>query len=133
MPNPNVGAPSLLTASPSRFRIFVLSSSSTDPVASATSSTPRTVSSREASTGGFGGVSSSIEMSSPFPVTTASVPAYDSVNKVVKARLTVSVRMYVPLIIPTPRTIAIAVRTARSLRPARPRRATLITLRRLLP
>ena len=93
MPNPKVGAPSELSASPSRFRIFVLRSSSTDPDASATSSTPRTVSRSEASTGGFGGASPSIEMSSPLPVTTASVPAYDSVNSVLKARSIVSVRM----------------------------------------
>ena len=47
----------------------------------------------DASTGGVGGYSPSIEMSSPLPVTTASVPAYDSVNRVVNARSIVSVRM----------------------------------------
>ena len=67
MPNPNVGAPSELTASPSGVRIFVLRSSSTVPVASATPSTPRTVSSSDASTGGLGGASPSIEMSRPLP------------------------------------------------------------------
>ena len=124
MPNPSVGQPSELTGSPSESRSFVLSSSATLPVASATSSTPRTTSSSDASIGGGGGFSPSIEMSSPRPVTTASVPAYDSVKRFVNALWTVSVRMYVPLIIATPRTIAMPVRTARSLRPARPRRAT---------
>jgi hypothetical protein len=38
----------------------------------------------------------------------------------------VSVRTYVPLIIATPRTMAIAVSAARSFRPARPLRATAI-------
>ena len=71
----------------------MLRSSRIDPVARATWSTPRTVSSSDASTGGLGGASPSIEMSSPRPVTTASVPAYDSVKRVVKARLIVSVRM----------------------------------------
>ena len=93
MPNPKVGAPSELTDFPSGVRIFVLRSSSTVPVASATPSTPRTVSSNDASTGGSGGLSPSIEMSSPRPVTTASVPAYDSVKSVVNARSIVSVRM----------------------------------------
>ena len=93
MPKPNVGAPSELSASPSGERIFVLRSSRIEPVASATPSMPRTVSSSETSTGGLGGCSPSIEMSSPRPVTTASVPAYDSVKSVVKARSIVSVRM----------------------------------------
>ena len=75
MPNPSVGQPSELTASPSEVRSLVLSSSATLPVASATPSTPRTTSSNDASTGGSGGFSPSIEMSRPRPVTTASVPA----------------------------------------------------------
>jgi hypothetical protein len=74
IPNPN-DRTTELTDFPSGVRILVLSSSSTVPVASATSSTPRTVSSTDAGTGGVGGDSPSIEMSSPFPVTTASVPA----------------------------------------------------------
>ena len=93
MPKPNVGAPSELTASPSGERIFVLRSSRIEPVASATPSTPRTVSSSDASTGGLGGCSPSIEMSGPLPITTASVPAYDSVKSVLNALSIVSVRM----------------------------------------
>src|SRR5947208_1427642 len=49
------------------------------------------------------------------------------VNTVEKADLIVSVRMYVPLTIATPMTIAIAVSEARTLRPSRPFSATRIT------
>ena len=93
MPKPSVGQPSEFTASPSEVRIFVFRSSSTLPVASATSSTSRTTSRSEASTGGAGGFSPSIEMSRPLPVTTASVPAYESTRRLVNAFWTVSVRM----------------------------------------
>ena len=93
IPNPSVGHPSELTASPSGVRTFVFCSSSTLPVASATPSAPRTVSSTDSSTGGLGGFSPSTEMSRPFPVTTASVPAYESTRRFVNARWTVSVRM----------------------------------------
>jgi hypothetical protein len=74
-------------------RTFVLLSSRTLPVASATPSTPRTSSRIDASIGGGGGLSPSIEMSSPLPVTTASVPAYESTSSSLKACWTVSVRM----------------------------------------
>ncbi len=93
MPKPSVGQPSEFTDSPSGVRSFVLFSSRMLPVASATPSTPRTVSRSEASTGGGGGLLPSIEMSSPLPVTTASVPAYESTSSSLNARWTVSVRM----------------------------------------
>ena len=92
MPNPKVGAPSELTASPSFVRIFVSDSSRTLPVASATSGTPRTISSTDSATGGLSTLSPSTEMSRPLPVTTASVPAYDSEKRFLKARSIVSVR-----------------------------------------
>ena len=94
MPKPKVGAPSELTASPSGVRIFASTSSKIWPVASSTSGTPRTVSSSPSSIGdGSARFSPSIETSSPRPVTTASVPWYDSVKSCLTARSTVSVRM----------------------------------------
>ena len=93
MPKPKVGAPSELTASPSGVRIFVLTSSKIWPVASSTSGTPRTVSSSPSSIGGSGGAVAVDRDVEPRPVTTASVPSYDSVKSCLKARSTVSVRM----------------------------------------
>jgi hypothetical protein len=55
-----------------------------------------------------------------FPVITASAFLYDSLKIDVNAPLIVSVRMKVPQIIATPRTIARPVNRARSLRPASP-------------
>jgi hypothetical protein len=61
-------------------------------------------------------------MSAPCPLTITSVPAYDSSKMVENALSIVSVRTYVPLIIATPRTIAIIVSEVRNFRPARLRR-----------
>ena len=61
------------------------------------------------------------------PVTTASAFWNETVKIVSKPFLIVSVRTYVPDTIATPSTIANAVRSARSFRPARPLSATLIT------
>ena len=58
---------------------------------------------------------------------TAFEPWRTSLKMLSKARSIESVRTYVPLTIATPRTIAIAVRAALSLRPRRPLRATRIT------
>ena len=69
----------------------------------------------------------SVFLNATFPVMTASLFWYACVEIVLKAFLIVSVRTKVPLTIATPRMIAKAVSEARSLRPARPRRATVIT------
>jgi hypothetical protein len=127
IPKPKLGAPPVLIASPSGFRIFVFVSSRMLPVARPTSGTARTVSRRAASTGGAGAASPSIEMSGPWPCTTASVPARDSVKRFENALSIVSVRTYVPLIIATPRTIAMPVRAARSFRVRSPRSAKPVT------
>ena len=58
------------------------------------------------------------------PLITMSAFLYDWPTIVSKPAFIVSVRTYVPLIIATPSTIAIAVNDARNLRPARPLRAT---------
>ena len=58
------------------------------------------------------------------PVITAAVSWYEPAKIWSNAALIVSVRTYVPLTIATPRTIASAVRKARSLRPASPLSAT---------
>ena len=63
------------------------------------------------------------------PLTIASVCEYEDVKIVWNARSIVSVRTNVPLTIATPRTIANAVSTVRSLRPARPLRATFLISR----
>jgi hypothetical protein len=60
------------------------------------------------------------------PVTTASVPAYDSAKIVLNALSIVSVRTKVPLTIATPSTTASDVSAARNFRPASPLSATLI-------
>ena len=57
---------------------------------------------------------------------TASVPWSDSVKMPSNAFFIVSVRTNVPLTMDTPMTTASAVRSARTLRPARPLSATLI-------
>ena len=83
---------------------------------------------RSSTSSGMGGVCALVPwklMSDSAPLTTASVPAYDSTKIVSNARSIVSVSTYVPLTIATPRTIAIAVSSERSLRPARPLSATL--------
>src|SRR5205814_7189999 len=64
-------------------------------------------------------------LNATLPLITASECANESLTTFVNAAVIVSVRTYVPLIIETPRTIAIAVRTVRSLRPKSPLSATL--------
>ena len=61
------------------------------------------------------------------PEMTASAVEYAAVKMLSKPFLIESVRTYVPLTIATPRTIAIAVSAARSLRPSNPFSATRIT------
>ncbi len=63
------------------------------------------------------------------PSITASVSSYDAANRPSKVFCIVSVRMNVPLTIETPMTIANAVSSARTLRPASPLRATAIIVR----
>ena len=92
IPSPNDGAPPVLTALPSGFRIFVAVSSCTEPAASSTLGSARTRSRSDAGTDGAWAVVPSKEMSGAFPVIAASVPAYDSEKIVSNAELIVSVR-----------------------------------------
>ena len=92
-PEPSVGQPLEFTASPSGgedLRVPLVEDAAGrqgDLVDAAPTSRS------EASTGGVGGFSPSMEMSRPLPVTTASVPAYRSTRRSLNARWTVSVRM----------------------------------------
>src|SRR5688500_8526393 len=104
--------------------ILTAVSSKTLPAAASTDETLRTCSRMSSGIGGAVAVSPSKLMSDSAAVTTASVPAYDWTKMRSKARSIASVRTSVPLIIDTPRTIASAVRSARSFRPARPLSAT---------
>ncbi len=132
-PNANEGAPPVSIGSPSGLSSLVWKSL-TEPVATSTPSTARTCSRTSSGIGGGCDCSPSKLMSAPLPVTTASVPAYDSTKMALNALSIVSVSTYAPLIIATPRTIAIAVSTVRNLRPARPRSATpIIPTRSLRP
>src|SRR5436309_15777699 len=99
------------------------------PAASDTWESPRTrVSSDPDSDGGALRLPLSLPVPiALLPVITASACAYARVNTVENAALIVSVRMYVPLTIATPRTIAIAVNAALSFRPSSPFRATRVT------
>jgi hypothetical protein len=133
MPNANDGAPPVSIGSPSGLSSLVWGSV-TEPVATSTPSTARTCSRAFSGIGGASDCSPSKLMSAPLPLTTASVPAYDSTKIALNALSIVSVSTYAPLIIATPRTIAIAVSTVRNLRPARPRSATpIIATRSLRP
>ena len=118
MPKANDGAPPVSIGSPSGRSSFVWKSC-TDPVATSTPSTSRTRSSVSSGTGGASADSPSKLKPGSFPVTTASVPAYESTKIASNALSIVSVRTYAPLIIATPSTIASAVSAVRSLRPAR--------------
>jgi hypothetical protein len=126
---PRLGAPPLVSTFPSF--LMICASPATPPSAAATPSIcfvfSRSLCGSVACTKPVS--PSLVGSNAVFAVTTAFVPRYDSLKIVSKACWIVSVRTYVPLIIATPRTIAIAVRAARSLRPSRPRTATRITAR----
>ena len=91
----------------------------TEPAATSTPSTARTLSSVASGIGGASADSPSKLKPGSLPVTTASVPAYESTKIASNALSIVSVSTYAPLIIATPSTIASAVSAVRSLRPAR--------------
>ena len=93
MSRPNASEAVLLPpiSSPSAVSSFVWKSW-TEPVATSTPSTARTRSSSSSGTGGAAADSPSKLMSAPLPVTTASVPAYESTKIWSKARSIVSVR-----------------------------------------
>ena len=91
------------------------------PAAASTSGSAR-ISSRTLS--GTGARPLEENSSSCLPLTTASVPAYDSLKMLSKAFWKVSVRTYVPLTIAMPSTTARAVSRLRILRPAIPRSVT---------
>ncbi len=123
---PRFGAPPLTTALPSR-PISVVDSLSTPPSASATPSTPRTSSSTLSSKGGAVAPLPSERSNAALPVMTALDPLRTSVKIWSKAWSIESVRMYVPLTMVTPSTIASAVRIVLSFRPRRPLSANRVT------
>ena len=92
MPKPRLGEPCVLMALPSEPMIFVLVSSATLPVASATPGRSRTSLRIEASTDGCSDWFPWKLMSAPLPETMTSVPAYDSSKISEKALSIVSVR-----------------------------------------
>ena len=91
MPNANAGAPPVSIASPSGRSSFVWKSW-TEPVATSTPSTARTRSSVSSGIGGAWADSPSKLMPASLPVTTASVPAYESTKIASNALSIVSVR-----------------------------------------
>ena len=91
MPNANDGEPPVSIASPSGRSSFVCRSC-TEPTAISTPSTPRTVSSVSSGIGGGSGDSPSKLKPGSLPVTTASVPAYESTKIASNALSIVSVR-----------------------------------------
>jgi hypothetical protein len=125
-PKPKAGAPPVSTTLSFLSRIFAALASTTRPVAAATLGCCRTSGSKEAGIDGLS-LPSPSNLTACLPLITASVPAYCSVKMFLKAESIASVSTSVPLVIATPSTIANAVSTARSLRPARPRSATRIT------
>jgi hypothetical protein len=127
MPKPNDGAPFVSTTLPFLSRIFASAWSATFPAAASTFGSVRTRARSDCGTDGDCAMSPSKLMPAALPVTTASVPAYDSLKMLLNASSIASVSTSVPLIMATPRTIAIEVSAARSFRPARPRSATRIT------
>jgi hypothetical protein len=98
-------------------------SSSIEPVAEATSGS-RSTRVRTSAGNDVAPESPSSDAKATLPVITASVFSYERWVIVSKPFLIVSVRMNVPLTIATPRTIARAVISERSLRPASPLSAT---------
>jgi hypothetical protein len=90
-PKPKLGAPIVSIALPFRLRIFVCSST-TLPAASRTPSSDRTRPSRFWETGSAAASEPSKEIPDLWPVTTASVPAYDSTKIASNALSIVSVR-----------------------------------------
>ncbi len=90
MPNANEGAPPVSIDSPSGLSSVVWGSV-TEPVATSTPSTARTRSRTSSGIGGDSDVSPSKLMSAPLPLTTASVPAYDSTKMALNALSIVSV------------------------------------------
>src|SRR6266542_2225937 len=104
-------------------------SSVTVPAAASTSGNRLIFASTDAGTLGVSVALASSAENARLPVTTTSAFLYDPVKMLSKPALIVSVRTNVPLIMATPRTIAMPVRAARSLRPSRPRIATRITVR----
>ena len=101
-----------------------LTSSPTVPAAAATSGSCFTRVRTEAEKAGVASVLLSVFLNATFPLITASEFSYDVSTIFVNAPVIVSVRMYVPLTMATPSTIASAVRMVRSLRPSSPLRAT---------
>ena len=91
MPNASDGALPVSIVSPSGLRSFVLKSC-TEPVATSTPSTARTCSSVPSGIGGARADSPSKLKPGSLPVTTASVPAYESVRIESNAFSIVSVR-----------------------------------------
>src|SRR5207253_8351856 len=79
IPKPNEGAPCVLIALPCLSRIFVADRSPTEPDATSTPASARTVSTNDDGTEGGGAVLPEKLMSADLPVMTASVLAYDSV------------------------------------------------------
>ena len=90
MPNANEGAPPVSIDSPSGLSSLVWKSV-TEPVATSTPSTARTRSRTSSGIGGACDCSPSKLMSAPLPLTTASVPAYDSTKMALNALSIVSV------------------------------------------
>jgi hypothetical protein len=125
-PKPNAGAPPVSTTFPSLLRILAAEASTTSPVAASTLGCCLTSSSSVAGTDGLW-LPSPSNVIACLPLITASVPWYCSVKMFLNAPSIAFVSTSVPLVIATPSTIANAVRTARSFRPARPRSATRIT------
>ena len=90
MPNANEGAPPVSIDSPSGLSSLVWKSV-TEPVATSTPSTARTRSRTSSGIGGGCDCSPSKLMSASLPLTTASVPAYDSTKMALNALSIVSV------------------------------------------
>jgi hypothetical protein len=120
MEKPRFGAPPETTAFPSS-PMSCVASESTLPSASATPGSPRTSSSSDSSNDGAATPCCSVKSNADFPEMTAFDPCLMSVKIRSNAWSIESVRMNVPLIIATPRTIAIAVRAVRSFLLSSPR------------